>query len=355
MVTDGKLLNTYDFWRDSNSQLPNGVVDSSELTYHAGVVGMGVANANANPSFYPAILSYASSNTVKTQLIRTAIPNTLNVMLNLRLKGYAYGNSKTIDVLLGAYITPAQFYNTSVTTMGTEVVESVRFGVDAGVVVVEINWRGTGIYYNRYQVDAYVNAPDPTPPSRFVGWTITEAGMPAAATGIVTPVVYGSAYPLYYNVVMTPNTPSLAIGVDANGLVKLTNTIGVVDNRTTNASPASYPVGVTYEFKENSVIGISTAASAGNLYAELETHKRWPDTSEGLGVYQKASIRVNGQRRVLVRMQTSATAWGAWAITAESSPAALPQYASLAAANADAGLLAGSAFRLTGDKTIRSK
>ena len=126
------------------------------------------------------------------------------------------------------------------------------------------------------------------------------------------------------------DTNMMAVGVDINGKVRLSNTIASPDLRATNPNPQDYAAGVTYAFKQSAIVGLTGASfNAIPTYVELETTRRYAIGADFSGgpVVQRAFIE---DGREYYRVSTGATTWGPWKLEGGSRPAMQPRFHSQA-------------------------
>lgn len=111
-----------------------------------------------------------------------------------------------------------------------------------------------------------------------------------------------------------------AIGVDATGKVRISNSLGVTDSRATDTLPQAYQMGTYEEFKTSSVVGLTAASVGGSIptYSELHTTRRYGFAGDLSGGPVRQDVDLDDGRQYF-RLSINATTWGPW--TLESKPA----------------------------------
>lgn len=111
-----------------------------------------------------------------------------------------------------------------------------------------------------------------------------------------------------------------AIGVDATGKVRISNSLGITDSRATDTLPQAYAMGTYEEFKQSATIGLSAASVGGNIptYSELHTTRRYGYAGDLSGGPVRQDVDLDDGRQYF-RLSVNATTWGPW--TLESKPA----------------------------------
>jgi len=234
-----------------------------ELT-HKGKFMMPVLNSRqgygaSSVNYLPIVAGYATGSTpTNGVLIKTSLPFTNSIdMPIIKIEGYEYGNSRTIDLTLAFYIYGSAFGSASLSSSGGKA-PAIKLCTHTSGTKVAIHI-GALAYFPRFRVSATSTfGPNNTNlESWYKGWTIADDTGPTGANQV--DVTYNSVIGPGLSVSGSSteiNTASITDTLSVTGATTLSNTLSV-----TGATSLSNTFSVANNATISGTLGVTQATS----------------------------------------------------------------------------------------------